>query len=55
MVLCWLCGRALVEIMRGREEKLDWFPDVFRVRKERIEKRFEGRLNTKVGEVDGSS
>ncbi|KAL5315388.1 hypothetical protein ACEPPN_016255 [Leptodophora sp. 'Broadleaf-Isolate-01'] len=54
MVLCWLCGRAAVEMIRGKEEKLDWFPDVFRVSEERMGKRFEGRLNTKVGEVDGS-
>ncbi|PVH75170.1 FAD dependent oxidoreductase [Cadophora sp. DSE1049] len=57
MVLCWLCARALVGIMRGEKEEgeLEWFPEVFRVSKERMGRRFEGKLNTKVGEVDGSS
>ncbi|KAH7381021.1 FAD dependent oxidoreductase, partial [Cadophora sp. MPI-SDFR-AT-0126] len=55
MVLCWLCARALVAILRGEDKELGWFPEVFRVRGERMGRRFEGRLNTKVGEVDGSS
>lgn len=55
MVLCWLCAKALVDIINGNEEILEWFPDEFRVSKERMEKGFAGRLNTKVGEVDGSS
>ena len=57
MVLCWLCAKALVGIMRekDKDEELEWFPDVFRVSGERMKRRFEGRLNTKVDEVDGSS
>ncbi|KAH7323557.1 FAD dependent oxidoreductase [Rhexocercosporidium sp. MPI-PUGE-AT-0058] len=55
MVLCWLCGQAIVGMINGRYEELEWFPDVFRVSSERMERRFEGRLNTKVSEVDGSS
>ena len=40
---------------KDKDEELEWFPDVFRVSGERMKRRFEGRLNTKVDEVDGSS
>ncbi|KAL2063110.1 hypothetical protein VTL71DRAFT_6182 [Oculimacula yallundae] len=53
MVLCWESGRAVVEIMKGKEG-LEWFPDVFLVTEERMKMKFDGKLNTKVGEVDGS-
>ncbi|KAK3945709.1 putative fad dependent oxidoreductase [Diplogelasinospora grovesii] len=48
MVLCWMCARALVAMMGDRdgEELTSWFPDIFRVNKERMGKRFEGRLHT---------
>lgn len=47
MVLCWMCAKALVEMMRGRDDGLDeWFPDAFRITEERMKKRFTGRLHT---------
>ncbi|KAG7286512.1 hypothetical protein NEMBOFW57_008823 [Staphylotrichum longicolle] len=47
MVLCWMCARALVEMMEGRddEELREWFPDVFRITEERLSQRFQGRLD----------
>lgn len=48
MVLCWMCARALVAMMLGKEEgSKGWFPDVFRVTKERLGVKFRGRLHTK--------
>lgn len=48
MVLCWLCGKALAEMINGEEEGLEeWFPDAFRVTKERMEIPFMGRLHLK--------
>ncbi|KAK4151523.1 FAD dependent oxidoreductase [Chaetomidium leptoderma] len=46
MVLCWMCARALVEMMEGRDsaELREWFPDVFRITQDRLAKRFRGRL-----------
>ncbi|KAI1817297.1 FAD dependent oxidoreductase [Poronia punctata] len=46
MVLCWMCAKALVEMMEGRDDEnlRSWFPDVFRVAQERFETRFQGRL-----------
>jgi glycine/D-amino acid oxidase-like deaminating enzyme len=46
MVLCWMCAKALVEMMEHREseELRDWFPDVFRITEERLSQRFQGRL-----------
>ncbi|KAK4100451.1 FAD dependent oxidoreductase [Parathielavia hyrcaniae] len=46
MVLCWMCARALVDMMEGRdgEQLREWFPDVFRINEERLAKRFRGRL-----------
>jgi glycine/D-amino acid oxidase-like deaminating enzyme len=50
MVLCWMCGQALVELMDATTEKVEelrkWFPNAFRVEKERLEKKFVGRLHT---------
>lgn len=47
MVLCWMCARALVEMMEGRdgEELRVWFPDAFRITDERLAQRFQGRLD----------
>lgn len=47
MVLCWMCARALVEMMDGRDgdELREWFPDVFRLTEERLSQRFQGRLD----------
>jgi glycine/D-amino acid oxidase-like deaminating enzyme len=46
MVLCWMCARALVELMLGRdnEELRSWFPGVFRVAEERFDLKFQGKL-----------
>ncbi|KAI1380455.1 FAD dependent oxidoreductase [Hypoxylon crocopeplum] len=50
MVLCWMCGRALVAMMDGRpgsdEELNSWFPEVYRITKERMRLNFHGRLHT---------
>lgn len=52
MVLCWKCAEALVDMMTGEdaaEDNLDdWFPAVFRLTEERMNKRFGGRLHTSV-------
>jgi glycine/D-amino acid oxidase-like deaminating enzyme len=51
MVLCWMCARALVKMMGGKEDELKaWFPDVFRVGEERLALTFRGRLHTKPAE-----
>ncbi|KAK7747475.1 hypothetical protein SLS53_001730 [Cytospora paraplurivora] len=47
MVLCWMCASALVQMMQGEDEGLDtWFPEAFRITKQRMEKRFHGRMHT---------
>ncbi|KAI1099206.1 FAD dependent oxidoreductase [Jackrogersella minutella] len=47
MVLCWMCARALANMMEGGDEKeLDsWFPEVFRINEERLRLTFRGRLS----------
>ncbi|KAJ4415583.1 hypothetical protein N0V85_002664 [Neurospora sp. IMI 360204] len=57
MVLCWMCAKALVEIMEGRdnEELKAWFPEAFRIRFERTRKRFQGKLHTSVAVPPGPS
>ncbi|KAK5953960.1 hypothetical protein OHC33_005232 [Knufia fluminis] len=60
MVLCFLCARAVSEMVLGREEGLNgWFPGCFRVTSERLGKRFSGRIiGREIGEaesVDGMS
>jgi glycine/D-amino acid oxidase-like deaminating enzyme len=47
MVLCWMCARALVEMMEGRdgEELREWFPDAFRITEARLAQKFQGRLD----------
>ena len=50
MVLCWMCARALVAMMEGKDEQVglkEWFPDVFRVTNERLQVKFMGRMHTK--------
>ena len=43
MVMCFLCAKALVSMMSGEGENLSsWFPDAFRLRGERMTKRFTG-------------
>ncbi|KAH8890524.1 FAD dependent oxidoreductase [Thozetella sp. PMI_491] len=57
MVLCWMCARALVEMMEGRdgEDLRAWFPEAFRVSKQRMAKRFRGGLHTTAAvEDDGA-
>jgi glycine/D-amino acid oxidase-like deaminating enzyme len=46
MVLCFLCARAVAEMVlgRGRGEELEkWFPEVFRVSERRLRGVFKGR------------
>ncbi|KAI1265499.1 FAD dependent oxidoreductase [Xylariaceae sp. FL1019] len=47
MVLCWMCARGLVEMMQGRDNNdlLDWFPHAFRIKEERFDIAFKGRLH----------
>jgi glycine/D-amino acid oxidase-like deaminating enzyme len=47
MVYCWMCARALVEMMKGRDDSklCSWFPDAFRLKKERFSFKFDGRLH----------
>ncbi|KAK4238336.1 FAD dependent oxidoreductase [Achaetomium macrosporum] len=47
MVLCWMCAKALVEMMEDRdgEQIIEWFPDAFRIAEERLALRFQGRLD----------
>jgi len=53
MVLCYMCAKALVQMMGGSDETLgDWFPGVFRISKERMGKEFAGRLHTKPMDVE---
>jgi len=49
MVLCFLCARAVVEMMSGRDGEglRRWFPNPFRVSEERMGRKFKGRLHTK--------
>ncbi|KAI8625976.1 FAD dependent oxidoreductase [Xylariaceae sp. FL1651] len=49
MVLCWMCAKALVEMMQGRdsEELHSWFPDIFRVSEQRFNLKFKGRMHTR--------
>ncbi|KAI7780091.1 hypothetical protein LA080_000009 [Diaporthe eres] len=51
MVLCWMCARAMVRMMRGGDGDLDgWFPREFVISEERLRKRFRGRLHTSAAE-----
>ncbi|KAI3394086.1 hypothetical protein diail_3210 [Diaporthe ilicicola] len=46
MVLCWMCARAMVQMMRGDGDLDGWFPEAFVISEERLAKRFRGRLHT---------
>ncbi|KAK3682342.1 FAD dependent oxidoreductase [Podospora appendiculata] len=45
MVLCWMCAKALVDMMEGRDgdELEGWIPDAFMITEERLSRRFLGR------------
>lgn len=45
MVLCYLCAKALTEMLFGTDNRLldSWFPKAFRMREERFNATFEGR------------
>jgi glycine/D-amino acid oxidase-like deaminating enzyme len=52
MVLCFLCADALVKIMCGKDKDLDnWFPNIFGITEERMQKKFQGRLHTKTQDL----
>lgn len=46
MVLCWLCAKAVSEMVLGKDgPALDaWFPKSFRVSAERLAKKFDSRI-----------
>ena len=49
MVLCFESTRALFDIMNQDDGALDqWFPKAFRVTRERMKRKFRGRLHAKV-------
>ena len=53
MVLCFLCARAVVEMVAGREEGLGgWFPQAFRMSEERFSHVFRGREKVIVKKAD---
>lgn len=53
MILCFDSARALFEIMIQDDEALDrWFPKAFRVSRERMKHKFQGRLHAKVAPMD---
>ena len=58
MVLSFLCAKALSDMMSGRDDaKLaQWFPGPFRFTKERLQRKFQGRLHAvKPKEVEENS
>ncbi|KIX10139.1 uncharacterized protein Z518_01220 [Rhinocladiella mackenziei CBS 650.93] len=46
MVLCFLCAKAAAQMIDGKDDKeLDgWFPHVYRVTEQRLQKKFAGKL-----------
>ncbi|KAI0389128.1 FAD dependent oxidoreductase [Xylariaceae sp. FL0594] len=46
MVLCWMCARALVEMMLGRDndDLKSWFPGAFRFEEKRFGVKFQERM-----------
>ncbi|CAF9909991.1 hypothetical protein IMSHALPRED_008524 [Imshaugia aleurites] len=53
MVLCFESTRALCEIMTKDDGALDqWFPQSFRVTRDRMKRKFRGRLHAKVPPMD---
>jgi glycine/D-amino acid oxidase-like deaminating enzyme len=56
MALCWMCTRALVAMIEGKEEEAglrEWFPDIFEVSEKRLQTKFEGRLHTRPLKKEG--
>ena len=53
MVLCFESTRALLEIMNQDDEALDqWFPKAFRITRDRMKRKFGGRLHAAVLPID---
>lgn len=52
MVLCWMCARAMVGMMRGDDDLRTWFPREFVISEERLRRRFRGRLHTSAAPAD---
>jgi glycine/D-amino acid oxidase-like deaminating enzyme len=56
MVLSFLCARALVVVMTGDADALTdldhWFPKIFWITEERMQKRFQGKLHKKPHDVE---
>jgi glycine/D-amino acid oxidase-like deaminating enzyme len=53
MVLCFSSAKALVAMMNCEEKSLEsWFPEVFKVTKERIRTPFAGKLHLKPMELE---
>ena len=53
MVLCFESTKALLKLMKQDDEGLDqWFPKAFRVTRERMKRKFRGRLHAKVAPMD---
>ena len=45
MVLCLKCAEALTDMLLGEEDKCrEWFPEAFRIGKERMSKKYTGRI-----------
>jgi glycine/D-amino acid oxidase-like deaminating enzyme len=56
MVLCFLCAKALVQMMLGEDKGLEkWFPDAFKITEERMQKRFQGRLHAIPKDLDAKA
>lgn len=64
MVFCWMCAKGMVRMMRAQDhqgqgaadltrELDEWFPEVFKITEERMQKRFQGRLHISAA-VDNS-
>jgi len=53
MVLCFSCAKALVAMMNGEGKSLEsWFPELFKVTKQRIKEKFTGKLHLKPMETE---
>lgn len=54
MVLCFLCAKALVHIIKGEDGKdlKEWFPESFRITHERTKIQFKGRKLSKPHDLE---
>jgi hypothetical protein len=55
MVLCFLCAKAVVQMMYDEDEKAGlgtWFPNPFRISDERMSLKFQGKLTLKPQELE---